>query len=171
MRNDLKKYGPRADDAGDISRSIATTFIYLESIDRRALAAMTPSLTTAQYHALAAIDADPGGTLGALAGRMLCDKANASGIVDRLAAMRLVDRRRDPGDRRRVALNLTSAGQGALAEAHQRRIDALCNALESLGSEQLAGALAHLRTLISALAATSDERALSPASDERAHAS
>lgn len=165
-----RQSGSQADDTDAISRSIAAAFIYMESIERRALATMTPSLTTAQYHALAAIEADPGGTLGSLAEQMLCDKANASGIVDRLAAMQLVDRRRDRLDRRRVALSLTSSGREALSEAKRRRVDALDRAMASLKPDAIEGTLVHLRTLVSALAAASDERSGSGTREEQANA-
>lgn len=119
-----------------ISSAIASAFLHLEAIDRHALVRCQPPLTNAQFHALMAIDRDPGKSLGDLASRLFCDKANASGIVDRLSAMALVTRVRDTLDGRRVVLTLTPAGEAALREARLLRKSALARAFTTLSTEQ-----------------------------------
>ena len=141
-----------------IDRAIRDAFIYLEALDRRTLAGITPRLTTAQYHALAALALTPTQSLGALATRLLCDKANASGLVDRLSALGLVDRVRDPHDRRRVALSLTPAGQEALAQARHARAAALLRALAPLEVAGLTTMTEALQRLVALLqSAVEDE--------------
>jgi DNA-binding MarR family transcriptional regulator len=48
--------------------------------------------------------------MSALAERLFCDASNVTGIVDRLEARGLVERRAYEGDRRVKALTLTQAG-------------------------------------------------------------
>lgn len=115
-----------------IDRAIRQSFILLDALDRRTLSAIAPPLTTAQYHALAALSQAPVQSLGDLAARLLCDKANASGLLDRLTALGLATRTRDRADKRRVALSLTPAGRDALERATWARSAALTSALLSL---------------------------------------
>src|SRR5579859_4640954 len=115
-----------------IGRDIATAFIYLEALDRQTLAGGDPPLTTAQYHALVALSAAPSPSLGELARRLLCDKANASKLMDRLVALDLATRSPDSDDARKVVLGLTSAGQSALAQATRLRTAALGNVFAPL---------------------------------------
>jgi DNA-binding MarR family transcriptional regulator len=117
------------------SRAIAVAFIYLEALDRATFSSLTPPLTTAQYHALAALAEAPQQSLGSLAKRLLCDKANASGIVDRLEILRLVTRIRAASDRRRVSLSLTPLGVEVLAEASERRAAILHDAFSPIRGE------------------------------------
>jgi DNA-binding MarR family transcriptional regulator len=130
-----------------IDASIRQAFILLEALDRRVLGTLAPPLTTAQYHALVALDDAPTQSLAALAERLLCAKANASGLIDRLSALGLVSRVADPRDARRVQLSLTPAGRGALTQATQARTQALTDALRGAhpvdgpGLRAIAGAL------------------------------
>lgn len=112
-----------------VASHLATAFIYLDALDRRTFAGVEPPLTSAQYHALAALAASPGQSLNELAARLLCDKANASGLIDRLTLGGLANRDRDPVDGRRVVLSLTVDGMRALKAARHARSEALAHAL------------------------------------------
>lgn len=139
-----------------IDRAVRQSFILLDALDRRTLAGITPALTTAQYHALAALATAPSQSLGELAGRLFCDKANASGLVDRLIAQGLATRVRDPGDKRRVALNLTPAGHDVLDRATWARSAALNRALSPLDITALTAthhAMEHMVALLQAAVA------------------
>jgi DNA-binding MarR family transcriptional regulator len=50
-------------------------------------------------------------TMSQLAGTLLCDNSNVTGIVDRLEERGLVERRPSPGDRRVKLIVLTPAGE------------------------------------------------------------
>jgi len=67
-------------------------------------------LSFAQAHALRMLDPDEPMPMSALAERLFCDASNVTGIVDRLEARGLVERRAYEGDRRVKALTLTQAG-------------------------------------------------------------
>jgi DNA-binding MarR family transcriptional regulator len=64
----------------------------------------------AQAHALRMLDPDEPIAMSALAERLFCDASNVTGLVDRLEARGLVERRSAQNDRRVKALTLTPAG-------------------------------------------------------------
>ena len=64
----------------------------------------------AQAHALRMLDPEQPMPMSALAERLFCDASNVTGLVDRLEARGLVERRPAAGDRRVKALTLTPAG-------------------------------------------------------------
>jgi MarR family transcriptional regulator, organic hydroperoxide resistance regulator len=63
-----------------------------------------------QAHALRMLDPDEPIAMSALAERLFCDASNVTGLVDRLEARGLVERRSSANDRRVKALTLTPAG-------------------------------------------------------------
>ena len=63
----------------------------------------------AQAHALRMLDPEQPMPMSALAERLFCDASNVTGLVDRLEARGLVERRSAEGDRRVKALTLTAA--------------------------------------------------------------
>ncbi|MES9607591.1 MarR family transcriptional regulator [Actinomadura sp. NPDC000929] len=58
-------------------------------------------------------------THGELANQMHCDKANITGLVDRLVRRELVERRPDPDDRRVSQVVLTERGRELVARFRQ----------------------------------------------------
>jgi DNA-binding MarR family transcriptional regulator len=64
----------------------------------------------AQAHALRMLDPDEPIAMSALAERLFCDASNVTGLVDRLEARGLVERRSAENDRRVKALTLTPSG-------------------------------------------------------------
>lgn len=67
-------------------------------------------LTPPQMFALRALDPARHVPMRELAARLCCDSSNVTGLVDRLAAQGLVERRDDPRDRRVRMLALTERG-------------------------------------------------------------
>jgi MarR family transcriptional regulator, organic hydroperoxide resistance regulator len=68
-------------------------------------------ITTQQRFVIRCIGKYPGVTAGQLAALLHIDPGTASATLRRLEEKRLVDRRRDPRDKRRVALGLTAGGR------------------------------------------------------------
>jgi DNA-binding MarR family transcriptional regulator len=77
----------------------------------------------AQAHALRMLDPEESMPMSALAERLFCDASNVTGLVDRLEARGLVERRSAEHDRRVKALALTRKGvelrERALAVMHE----------------------------------------------------
>jgi DNA-binding MarR family transcriptional regulator len=104
----------------------------------------------AQAHALRMLDPEDPIPMSVLAERLFCDASNVTGLVDRLEARGLVERRSHDRDRRVKALTLTPSGVAlrdqvlavmseppeaiaALPEADQRALrDILARAVEHL---------------------------------------
>ena len=67
-------------------------------------------LTPMQLHALRMVEPGDGVPMSSLAGMLFCDASNVTGIVDRLEARGLIERRPSPSDRRVKLLVLTEGG-------------------------------------------------------------
>lgn len=83
--------------------------------DRMAEAGL--DLTPVQFAALATLRDRPDVDQATLAGLIAHDRATIGGVLDRLQAKGLVDRRMDPADRRARLVRLTEAGAELLARA------------------------------------------------------
>ncbi len=99
--------------------------------------------TLPRFDVMAALQRNPSGLrMSALSAALRVSNGNVTGIVERLAAEGLVERRAVEGDRRAAEVRLTEAGQAAfarMAAAHEGWIDDL---LEGVGAEE-AEALSH----------------------------
>lgn len=126
----LGEADPTALIDGDLRRAC----VYLEALDRHTLGALAPPLTVPQYHALVALARTPRQGVSELAVQLLCAKANASGITERLVVLGLVERASDAADARRVLLSLTPAGTRVLTHAAAARTAALERLLAPVGA-------------------------------------
>jgi DNA-binding MarR family transcriptional regulator len=100
-------------------------------------AAAEHGLTHAQHQLLLAVRGHQGGdpTIGDVAEALLVKRHTASELVDRTAALGLVERERDEADHRRVLLRLTPAGQEVLrklTDVHLAELRGLAPVLEGL---------------------------------------
>ena len=107
------------DDVRDDDYATLATFRYelrrfLHFSER---AAETAGLTAQQHQALLAVRAAAGMELpiGALAERLLLRPHSATGLVDRLQKLELVERAASETDRRQVRVRLTEKGKALLA--------------------------------------------------------
>jgi DNA-binding MarR family transcriptional regulator len=101
---------------------------------------------------------EQGCTMGALAGDTLQRCATTTGIVDRLARMGLVTRRRATHDRRQVLVELTPAGRQALEKARHTREKRLGQTLACLSDDDAKELLRLLRAYTEAFRAQYDEK-------------
>ena len=108
--------------------------------------AATFGLTPQQHQALLAIKAAEahavtgGATVGHLAERLILKPHSASGLVDRLMALGLLERHANPADRRQALLRLTAKAEAVLssltaihAEEIRRLRPLLVDMLEKVG--------------------------------------
>jgi len=101
-------------------------------------AARRAGLTAQQHQALLAIKGFPGReavTIGELAERLSLKHHSAVGLVDRLSARDLIQRRHDEADRRRVMIALTAQAEALLLEltlAHRDELRRLAPLLRNL---------------------------------------
>ncbi len=72
----------------------------------------TFDVTLPRFDLMAQLDRTPSGmTLGELSQRMMVSNGNVTGLVDRLVAQGLIDRRASPTDRRAQIVTLTAEGR------------------------------------------------------------
>jgi DNA-binding MarR family transcriptional regulator len=83
-------------------------------------------VTLPRFDLMAQLDKNPGGmTLGELSSRMMVSNGNVTGLVERLLAQGLLDRRPSPSDRRAQLVSLSSEGRRAfraMARTHENWI-------------------------------------------------
>jgi len=109
-------------------------------------AARDAGIEAQQYQMMLAIKglpADVRPTIGELAKRMYIQHHSCVGLVDRLAERGLVKRVRDPDDRRRIIVRLTSRGESTLRKlykTHAAELRRLAPELIETLSELLASA-------------------------------
>ena len=77
-------------------------------------------LAPSQMWALSALEPGEPQPMGELAHTLRCDNSNVTGIVDRLEARGLVERRPGERDRRVKTLHLTAEGEAVRAEVRRR---------------------------------------------------
>ena len=73
-------------------------------------------LSIAQFDLLSTLSEREGASQQEIAERLYVTKGNVSGLIDRLAALGLVERRALPADRRSYALHLTAEGRRIVEE-------------------------------------------------------
>ncbi len=99
------------------------------------------SLTLPQFDVLAALARrEDGTTMTELSRMLIVSNGNVTGIVDRLAADRLVARQPAPNDRRSYLVRLTPKGQAefaAAARAHEQWIDKMLSEFDGAEAETI----------------------------------
>lgn len=104
-------------------------------------------MSGAQLWAMARIAARPGITVGELAAELAIHQSTASNMLERLAALGLVEKRRGK-DQRVVTLFASARGKAVVQSAPQPLIGVLQQALSELPPERLDSLHAHLAELV-----------------------
>ena len=124
---------------------------FLRLSDRAAEAAV--GLSAAQLFVLQTLASQPAASLAEVADRTLTDQSSVSTVVAKLVQRRLVARTSAKGDRRRIELRLTAAGERMLRTAPrvpQSRIAEVVAAMPPARRAQLVRVLDGLATAIGA---------------------
>jgi DNA-binding MarR family transcriptional regulator len=105
-------------------------------------------LTAAQYNVLNILAAEPEGiSQRALGDRLVVDRSNVTGLLDRLEKSGWVRRTDDPDDRRVYRVKLTPAGRTLWQTVTPLYLEVVAQITRGLDPKQMAGALAVLRQL------------------------
>ena len=108
--------------------------------------------TLPRFDVLSALDrAENGLTMGELSNWLLVSNGNVTGVVARLLADGLVERRADPNDRRVLHVSMTPLGKqqfGLWVTAHEHWIDELLGGLTSAYVELLIRELGKIKRVL-----------------------
>ena len=132
-------------ELGETSRMLRRQF------NRHAAAVGT---TSAQWRAMFWLSREEGMKQVELAERLDVEPITAGRIIDRLEDAGLVERRRDPVDRRAWRLHLTDAADPVIERLRVIAEDVLAGALAGLGQDEISGlrsVLARIRENVSAI--------------------
>lgn len=105
----------------------------------------------AQLWALSVVAGRPGITVGELADALAVHQSTASNLLERLAQLGFIERRREASDQRVVSIHLTPAGHSAIQHAPKPAIGLLQNALLTMEEGDLAELHESLHKLITAI--------------------
>jgi DNA-binding MarR family transcriptional regulator len=108
--------------------------------------------TLPRFDVLSALERHPEGLqLGELSRLLLVSNGNTTGIITRLVAEGMVDRRVDPNDARVARVSLTRQGRSAflsMAAAHEAWIETMFEGIGREEQAQLLALLTHLRRVL-----------------------
>ena len=94
-------------------------------------------LTLPQAHVLQLLGAGPARTMTSIAGALGCDASNVTGIVDRLEARGLIERRNSDDDRRIKTISITRDGASLIGVLKQKMFEPP-DGFARLGAEDVA---------------------------------
>lgn len=122
----------------------------LVAVAARSLAGLAEEVTLAQYRVLVELAARGPQRVADLAGALAVQPSTATRMCDRLAAKRLVRKRRTSRDRRAVRVSLTPTGRDLLREVARRRRVEIAEILGRLATEDRRLVLTALRAFAEA---------------------
>jgi DNA-binding MarR family transcriptional regulator len=117
------------------------------------------SLSIIHLHVLTVLEASGPLSMGKVAEALDVSIASATGIVDRMEQRGLVERQAQPGDRRMVIVQPTSAGLAVFSDLDAQRRTTITRILQRLTDEELSSFLIGLRAMGAARATITAEAA------------
>jgi DNA-binding MarR family transcriptional regulator len=116
----------------DIVDAVLSANRLFVAVAANALAGVDPDVTLPQFRALALLDQHGAMTVGALADALGVVPSTATRMCDRLTAKKLIRRVTERGNRRRVTVRLSAAGQRLIEQSNRRRSAQIAQLLASL---------------------------------------
>jgi DNA-binding MarR family transcriptional regulator len=119
-----------------------------------------------QFGLMTLIDAEPGRTQQELVASSMIDPSSMVAVLDELEELGLVERRRNPDDRRKHAVHLTRRGASTLGRARKVAIGTADEALAPLDAEERE-TLRRLLRKLAGVTPADDSQAVAPAPARR----
>lgn len=168
--------GSQASAAASVLVALRKIVRHLRVTDRRAEAASGAS--AAQLFVLTALYDEPASSLGELAERTLTDQSSVSTVVAKLVDKGLVARKPDAGDRRRIVLRLTAAGERVVRTAPRLPQASIVEVVKAMPAKRRDELVRSLEALVTAIGASEvparmlfdEEPAREPRLRSRSHA-
>ncbi|MGI6082317.1 MAG: MarR family winged helix-turn-helix transcriptional regulator [Limnochordia bacterium] len=149
---------PRADDKDDVT--IDETIVAMESLLRKINFMLSKrgrsvlrefDLTPPQFVALSHVHHHPELAMSELCQKMQLTNATVTGLVDRLEQKTLVERIRDPEDRRTIRLHTTRLGETLFTKSLQARQRRLAADVVGFSNEEKGQLVALLQRLVESM--------------------
>ncbi len=105
------------------------------------------SLSLVHLHVLTILESEGSLAMSRLADALDVSVASATGIVDRMEDRGLVERRREPGDRRVVVVHRTAAGDAVFDELAEQRRGHLAAMFGGMSDDELSALLIGMRAM------------------------
>lgn len=144
--------GSQASAAASVLVALRKIVRHLRVTDRRAEAASGAS--AAQLFVLSALYAEPARSLGELAERTLTDQSSVSTVVAKLVDKKLVVRKADAHDRRRIVLRLTAAGERVVRAAPRLPQASIVELIRAMPAKRRDELVRSLQSLVDAIGAS-----------------
>ena len=116
-------------------RNLVTTYQAFERYSAPHIKAM--GLTMTQFDVIATLGNQPPMTCKELGEKTLVTKGTLTGVLERLEAKGIVERKINPGDGRSQMIGLTESGQTIFAKIFPEHLEHLDHAFKKLSTEQL----------------------------------
>jgi MarR family 2-MHQ and catechol resistance regulon transcriptional repressor len=128
-----------------VLRELARCYQAFESYSAKHVRSM--GLTPSQFDIIATLGNTPGMTFKQLGEKTLITKGTLTGVIDRLAAKRLVQREASPDDGRSQIVKLTARGNALFARIFPEHLDHISNAFAGASADELQKTLKVLKRL------------------------
>ena len=146
MKENRRKYSKLLTETMELFRSVILPLWHIMRAQIHELASGEYGITSSQFHTIRRIS--QGGA--SARGHQKCmhvSRPNVSRAVDDLVNNGLVNRKRDPDDRRNIQLSLTDTGKKLIKDLNKKHVRILADQFSILSNEEL-------RILFSALEST-----------------
>ena len=129
------------------ARVMETIPLVMRSIGAEMRRRHASEISAQQFHAMMFVRRNPGATLSRTSDFMGLTMSSASKLMDTLVDKRLVSRKTDARDRRRIVLALTKKGESALDGMQNDAMAYLAEKLSPLSAPEIAEVLRAMGTL------------------------
>lgn len=137
-------------DADSVVNAVLAASRLLMGVSARSLAAVEDSLTLPQFRMLVVLDTRGTMNLSRLAGQLDVNPSTALRMVDRLAAIGMVERSPHPENRREILIRLTGGGQRVVDDVTDRRRAEIARIVAAVPPEDRADLVRALRSFATA---------------------
>ena len=136
MKENRRKYSKLLTETLELFRGVMLPLWHIMRAQIHELASGEYGITSSQFHIIRRIS--QGDTsVSALANCMHVSRPNVSRAVDDLVNNGLVNRKRDPDDRRNIQLSLTEKGKKMIKNLHKKYEGILADQFSILSDEEL----------------------------------
>jgi len=146
MRKEQNANGELLNEALELFRQVMLPLWHITRTQIHDLVNQEYGITSSQFHTIRRI-AWGDTSVSGIAECMHVSRPHVSRAVDELVQKGLVNRKRDPEDRRNIHLSLTEKGEKMINDLHDRQREILIDQFSILGDEELEPLVSALKSM------------------------